>query len=209
MNSAPKVPVLIVHGIWDSEARISTLTQGLIERGLSQTRAFTFRPRDGSAPLSTLGQQLQREVSLLKDAHAVSQVDLVGFSMGALVSRYYLRRLGGADHVRRFVSISGPHHGTLMAYGLPLDGVRDMRPGSAFLRDLERDERDETQAANRVETHVIYTPFDLTIVPAHSSKLPSARTTTTFPVALHRWMIKDARVLDHVASLLAPADPAL
>ena len=205
MSAARHVPVLVVHGIWDSEERIGTLTQGLIERGLPQTRAFTFRPRDGSAPLSTLGQQLQREVSLLKDAYAASQVDLVGFSMGALVSRYYLQRLGGADHVRRYVSISGPHHGTLMAYGLPLDGVRDMRPGSSFLRELERHEQGATQPAHNVETHVIYTPFDLTIVPARSSELPGARTTQTFPVPLHRWMIKDPRVLDHVAALLASA----
>lgn len=208
MGTSGHVPVLVVHGIWDSEERIATLTQGLIDRGLPQTRAFTFHPRDGSAPLSTLGLQVQGEVESLKQAHGVERVDLVGFSMGALVSRYYIQRLSGRDHTRRFVSISGPHHGTLMAYGLSHDGVRDMRPGSPFLRDLERHENAATGAANNVETHVVYTPFDLTILPADSSELPGARTTKTFPVAFHRWMIKDRRVLDHVAALLTSAEPA-
>jgi len=198
MERARQLPVLIAHGIWDSERRIESLTRGLLARGIDHVRAFTFRPRDGSAPLATLARQVEQRVDQLCEEHAVEQVDLVGFSMGALTSRYYIQRLGGRERVRRFISISGPHHGTLMAYGLPLDGVRDMRPGSGLIRDLERD----VDPWSRVEVHVIYTPFDLTIMPAHSSRLPGARSTHSIPVALHRWMIRDPRVVELTARLL-------
>jgi triacylglycerol lipase len=40
------------------------------------------------------------------------------------------------------------------------------------------------------------------IVPARSSELPGARTTRKVPVALHRWMVTDPRVLDAVAEIL-------
>jgi len=39
-------------------------------------------------------------------------------------------------------------------------------------------------------------------VPATSSVLDRAHSTRGFSVALHRWMIRDARVLDHVAAVL-------
>lgn len=198
MERRRQLPVLVAHGIWDSEQRIHSLTLGLRDRGLSHVHAFTFRPRDGSAPLATLAQQVEREVEALCAQHQVKQVDIVGFSMGALTSRRYIQRHGGRERVRRFISISGPHHGTLMAYGLPLAGVRDMRPGSAFIRDLERD----TDPWGNVETHVIYTPFDVTIMPATSSELAGARSTHRIPVAVHRWMISDRRVLDLTARLL-------
>lgn len=191
-------PVLIAHGIWDSERRIQTLTHGLRDRGFPHVTAFTFKPRDGSAPLSLLAEQIADHTERLCAEHHVEQIDLVGFSMGALTGRYYLQRLGGRRRVRRFISISGPHHGTFMAYGMSLPGIRDMRPHSALIQDLERD----ADPWGDVETHVIYTPFDLTILPATSSELRGARSTHRVPVPVHRWMIRDPRVLDLTAKLL-------
>ena len=82
--------------------------------------------------------------------------------------------------MRRFISISGPHKGTLAAYALPLAGLHDMRPGSALIRDLEGD-RD---AFGSVEVHCLYTPYDLMIVPATSVRgfLVRARTVPTVTV---------------------------
>jgi triacylglycerol lipase len=59
--------------------------------------------------------------------------------MGGLVSRYYLQRLGGIHRVRKFVTIATPHRGTWTGFLRANPGARDMRPGSAFLRDLNRD----------------------------------------------------------------------
>jgi triacylglycerol lipase len=53
--------------------------------------------------------------------------------------------------------------------------------------------------------HCIYTPFDLMIVPASSSVLPAAHSVHSLPVPLHRWMIRDPRVLDLVAQTLTRA----
>ena len=100
--------------------------------------------------------------------------------------------------MRRFVSISGPHAGTLTALALPLAGARDMRRGSALLRELDGD----PDPWGPCEVHVLYTPYDLMILPASSSRLRGARTTTLVPVPLHRWMIEHPRALAHVTRIL-------
>lgn len=188
--------VLLVHGIWDSAARLAPLKAGLEARGLTNVHALDLVPNDGRAPIAELGALVARAAAALG---AGGPVDVVGFSMGALVSRWYVQRGGGKERVRRFISISGPHHGTTTAYAVPFfAGVRDMRPGSELLRDLASD----TDPFGPVDVHCLYTPFDLMILPAKSSVLAGARSVHEFRVPMHRFMITDGRVLDHIAALL-------
>jgi triacylglycerol lipase len=185
--------VLLVHGIWGSAAELEPLRRGLVARGIASLTPLSLRPNDGRATIEELGEQIAREAERLGDA-----LDLVGFSMGALASRWYVQRGGGKSRVKRFVSISGPHAGTLTAHALPHPGTRQMRPGSDLLRDLDAD----PDPWGDVEVHALYTPFDLMIVPARSSLLRGARTTHRVPALLHRFMLSDARVHAIVASLL-------
>jgi triacylglycerol lipase len=185
-----------VHGIWDSARRIAPLTRGLTARGFQHVKAMDLTPPWGNARLEALAEQVQRYVAEVRRESGHEQVDLVGFSMGGLVSRAYLGLLGGAAHVRTFVSISAPHQGTLVAYCAPLEGVRQMRPGSALLTQLD------STPLGEVAVHCIYTPFDATIVPGSSGVLRGAKSVHRVPVAWHRWMLSDARVHDLVARLL-------
>lgn len=193
-------PVVLVHGIWDSAARLEPLRAGLASRGITRTIALDLRPNDGSVPIPELATQLDAAVREALAGSGAARADVVGFSMGALVTRWWIQRGGGRDLARRFVSISGPHGGTHTAHALPLKGARDMRPDSALLRDLARD----ADPWGEVEVHCLYTPYDLMILPARSSVLHGAKTTRSFPVKLHRWMLTDRDVLDAVARLLAP-----
>ena len=128
----------------------------------------------------------------------VTHVDVVGFSMGALVARWFIQRGGGKEHVRRFVSISGPHAGTSIAYAGTSPGAKDMRPDSALLKELAAD----VDPFGNVEVHCVYTPYDLLILPARSSILVGAQSVKKFSVPTHRRMISDDEVLDYVARLL-------
>lgn len=190
-------PVLLVHGIWDSAAVMGPLKAGLERRGVARAHAIDL-PRNGRLSISELGELLAHEAEALADTEAAAQIDVVGFGMGALVARWYVQRGGGRDRVRRFVSISGPQHGTLGAYALPLRTVKDMRPDSALLRDLAAD----ADPFGQVEVHCVYTPFDLMILPAKSSILPGARSVRAIYVPIHGLMIFDPRVHDYVAEVL-------
>jgi triacylglycerol lipase len=192
-------PVLLVHGIWDTGAKLGSMRRGLERAGLGPVDCIDLRPNDGRAPILELASQVDRAARALAERTSTERVDVVGFSMGALVTRTFVQRLEGKRRVRRFVSISGPHQGTAMAWALPFAGTREMRPGSPLLRELAAD----PDPWGDVEVHVMYTPYDLMIVPASSSRLPGARSETRMPIALHRWMIEDARAIAHVAELLA------
>ncbi len=191
-------PVVLVHGIWDSARRIAPLAHELTRRGIASVVAIDLLPPWGAARIETLAEQLARFVERTRQQHGSPQVDIVGFSMGGLVTRVYLEQLGGAPYVHRFVSISAPHGGTLSAYALPLAGGRQMRPRSALLRALG----DDVSHLSTVNVHCVYTPYDLTVLPGDSGVLRGARSVHRVPVALHRWMLSDARVLDLTAHLL-------
>jgi len=170
-----------------------------LERGSSEcVLAIDLVPNDGSVSLSVLAEQIARAAERLRAETGAEKIDVVAFSMGTLVTRYWLQRLAGREFVRRFISISGPHAGTLLAHLSNRPGIRDMRPGSEFLRALDED----PVGFGSVEVHVLFTPLDLMIVPARSSLLEQAKTVRSFPVVLHPLMLHSPRVLKHVCALL-------
>ncbi|GAB4213249.1 MAG: alpha/beta fold hydrolase [Sandaracinaceae bacterium] len=196
-----RAPVLLVHGIWDRGAKLERLRDAISRSVGGLVRTIDLVPNDGRAPIRALAEQVRAAAEALRAEVGAEQIDLVGFSMGALVCRTYVQLLGGKRMVRRFVSISGPHAGTWVAHALPFEGTRDMRPGSALLAELEAD----PDPWGACEVHVLYTPFDLMIVPARSSELNGARTTTRVLLPLHRSMILHPRATERVAALLADA----
>jgi triacylglycerol lipase len=166
-----------------------------LERAGLQTHAMNLVPRNGDAGVDYLASQLAGWIEA--NFAAEQSVDLVGFSMGGLVARYYIQRLGGIGRVRRLITISSPHNGTWTAFVRGNRGARQMRPGSEFLEDLNRD----AATLGWIEFTTIWTPFDLMIVPADSSRLEVGRSIRV-NVAAHPLMVRDRRVLDLVHRLL-------
>jgi pimeloyl-ACP methyl ester carboxylesterase len=87
-------PVLLVHGLWDSAARLAPLVRGLAARGVEPLATVDLRPNDGRAPIAALGEQVCARADAVRAEHGCERIDLVGFSMGALACRYYLQRCG-------------------------------------------------------------------------------------------------------------------
>lgn len=200
--ASERVPVLLVHGIDDDARTLAPLADGLARAGFQDVQVVELKPNNGDAPISVLAGQVAEAAGSLRARTGRARVDVVGFSMGALVSRYYLQRLEGRNHVRRFVSISGPHAGTLMGWLRANPGARDMRPGSELLRGLATDEA----PFGDVQVFSLWTPLDLMIIPAGSSRLSGARE-RTIPVILHPLMLRDGRVLRSVEEAITVERP--
>ena len=187
-------PVLLVHGIDDNVALFHRLKLYL-ERGGLSVHSLNLVPNDGAAALTELAQQLGDYVRATFTAGQA--IDLVGFSMRGLVSRYYIQRLGGIHHVRKFVTIGTPHRGTWTAFLRANPGARNMRPRSAFLEDLNRD----IEVLDGVSFASIWTPLDLMIVLANSSRVPVGRSIQVRTLA-HPLLVSDPQVLQILLSLL-------
>ncbi|MGC1480546.1 MAG: alpha/beta fold hydrolase [Chthoniobacterales bacterium] len=192
--------VVIVHGILDTSWTMRNLDRALTEAGF-RTHVVNLVPNDGSAPLPTLAEQVHAKV------HASVPTDLrfslVGFSMGGLIARHYAQRIADPTRIDALVTIASPHRGTWLAWFLPLPGVQQMRPGSAFLRDLDADIAD----FQHIRWITIRTPIDLMIIPSTSSKLPWAEN-STYPVLAHPLLVFDRRVIDRTVEALKNDQPA-
>ncbi|MEU7764654.1 alpha/beta fold hydrolase [Nocardia sp. NPDC049190] len=71
----------------------------------------------GTEDLVLSSYQVGAFVDQVLAATGASKVDLVGFSQGATVTRYYANKLGGASKVGQWVGIASPSYGGVM-YGL-------------------------------------------------------------------------------------------
>ncbi|MHB0939938.1 MAG: esterase/lipase family protein [Armatimonadota bacterium] len=187
-------PVLLLHGIDDTSDAMARLGGYLAGRGWTVGR-MNMTPSDGADPLDLLAKLVAKGIeNQFPDGQPI---DLVCFSLGGIVARYYLQRLGGLDRVRRFITISSPHHGTWMAYFRWNAASRQLRPGCPFLADLNRDVR----SLAKLQVTSIWTPFDLMIFPANSSRLPFGRQVIV-PVLAHPLMQRDQRVFAAVEKAL-------
>jgi triacylglycerol lipase len=191
-------PVVLVHGLTDTGTKMRYISDRLRAAG-RKTYSIDLQPGTGEAPLELLAKQLEGFIN--RHLGETTTLDLVGFSMGGLVTRYYMQRLGGIDRVEHYVTLSAPHRGTIAAYFTGKAGCVQMRPNSNFLRDLQSD---VTMLA-KVKFTSIWTAWDGIILPAHSSCLPVGKD-VQIPVLAHPLMVVDYRSLDAIVKGLGMDD---
>jgi len=189
------LPVVIVHGIYRDHRLMGRLAREFAQAG---RRVLTpdLKPNNGSAGLQELAKQLGAYVD--KNLGPDEQCDIIGHSMGGMVVRSYVQRQGGRRRVRRLVTLASPHQGTLLAWLLPGAGLRDLRPGSEFLRDLASD----AESLDGVLVASYWTPFDLIIIPPRSSEMPVGRNRKVW-LPHHRAYLERPRLARELVSLLA------
>ena len=71
-------------------------------------------------------RQLAQFVAEVRAATAASEVDIVGYSQGATVARYYVNRLGGAAMVDQWIGLASPTYGGTLFGLVP---VLEQTPG--------------------------------------------------------------------------------
>lgn len=187
--------VLLVHGFLDSGRIMGSLALHLSKQG-HECLVPSLKPCDGRDGLPHMARQLHR--FLEEELDDRERFALVGFSMGALISRYYLQELDGRGRAEAFFSISGPHAGTWTAYLYPGEGVRQMRPRSRFLQELE----DSSHRLGELPVTCYWTPFDLMIIPAHSCRWERGEE-VCIPSLIHRLMPSDQRLHEDLTRRLS------
>lgn len=192
--------VVMVHGIFEDGKAFDSLKRRLETHGI-QCFVPRLKPADGRGGLDKLAEGLKADID--KEFGETDKFALVAFSMGGLVSRYYLQHLGGAERCEEFITISTPHHGTNAAYTYPSKGAFQMRPGSDFIRKLE----DTEETLGDIPITSYRTPMDLIILPAASSVWSRAEN-RSYNVALHPLMLHTSSVLSDIERKLVTDTPA-
>lgn len=194
MTHDGRLAVVLVHGLWNT-ADIFRQLHLYLERQGWNVHAVSLIPNNGDIGIEQQAEQLDQFVEL--SLGSLQPFYLVGFSMGGLVSRYYLQRLGGRRRVRRFVGVAVPHYGSALAWFRWNIGGMQMRPGSSFLADLNRD----MEQLLTCRPLSLWTPYDLLVLPAHHCCLPIGEN-QRLSVASHNGMLRDERSLRAIATAL-------
>lgn len=127
-------PVLLLHGFTDNRS-VFVLLRRALGTGGRHVEAYNYSPF--TLDLRVTARHLARRVEELCERTGQERVDLVGHSLGGLVGRYYVQRLGGDSRVRTLVTLGTPHSGTRVAPFMdahPL--IRQIRPDSEVITEL-------------------------------------------------------------------------
>jgi triacylglycerol lipase len=191
---------VLVHGLWDTPQLFERLEQHL--GGRREKLLIPHLPqRLGLAPVRELAVQLGQQI---ESAYGHQQpVDLLGFSMGGVISRSWIQLLGGHQRTRRFISVGSPQQGTLTAGPWPrwpLAGIADVKPNSPLLEQLNR----ELHTLEPVDCSSYYCTPDLMVIPSRSALLPIGRS-QQLPVLSHHQLLRHPAALSPlVQELLRP-----
>ncbi len=188
-----KPPVVVVHGIYNNGDSMGRIVRALQADG-REAFAPSLTPSSGRAPLEALSLQLADYIEANVQRRPF---DLVGFSMGGLITRHYLQRRGGIKNVRRYITLAAPHHGTQMAWLNFGAGTHQMHRNSEFVQDLNSD----ADVLRQIPFTSFWTWTDLMIVPASSSVMPQA-TNIRLSGLGHASFLLEKRFIDHIVQAL-------
>ncbi len=185
------VPTILVPGFGDDVACMRGMERYLL-RTVGPAITLSPQPSDGRLGVDELAKILAIQIE--QTIPPSQSFNLVGFSMGGLICRYYLQYLAQKERVERLLTIASPHRGTWSAYLFNSPACLQMRPGSQFLQMLNSD----LSALQIIAFSSLWSPFDLTILPAISSWLPIGE---IVPIAspFHRTMVLDPQILQAIS----------
>jgi predicted alpha/beta hydrolase family esterase len=182
-------PVLLLHGVLCNAG----MWRGVLPRiAAAGSPVYTLSYGPPQASIETFVEQLAAKIATIRAATGATKITLVAHSMGGLIVRAYMRRYG-AVHVRCLVAIGTPHHGSVHARLVPGLCLAQIRPGSAWLAELNRNER----AGPPVRVVSLWSWHDSMVAPQASACLEGAENVAVIGVG-HNALIEDAEVLARV-----------
>jgi triacylglycerol lipase len=197
-------PIVLVPGLADNMAVFTRLRLTLEDCGVGPVVAFTYSPliRDVRSVAAKLAVQVEQLCAIT----GASRVRLVGHSLGGLIARYYVQRLGGDARVDLVVTVATPHRGTMAAWLLPpLPLVRQLRPDSELCAELA-----EPAPTCRTRFVTFSSRDDAVILPARNGQLDHPDLPThniVLPGMGHFTLAEHRLVIDEICQLIA-ASPA-
>jgi triacylglycerol lipase len=200
---AAETPIVLVHGIIDNHATFTCMENALRRRGFQTLSAYDYGLLTHDIPQAAV--HLGEAIEELAASTGCERVHVIGHSLGGLIARYYIQRLGGDRHVHTLVTLGTPHQGTQLAWAVPLlPLVRQLAPNSSLIQELAE------PAECRTRFLAFYSDIDHLIVPSRNARLdhPDLHV-QNIPVrgVGHLSMPNNGRIAFTIAQALRELDP--
>jgi triacylglycerol lipase len=198
-------PVLLVHGYGHNSSAWLMLRKALKRAGFTSIHTLNYNPLTHDVP--QIARQLSDRVELIRGLTGSDKVNIVGHSLGGIVTRWYVQEMDGDGKVNTAITLASPHKGTLAAFAPLGRTAREIRPNSWVMRRLN---------GAILPTHVRWVAFygdtDALVQPISSGRIDvpalNARN-VLIPAMGHMGMLLSGAVVNQVVEeLLRPPEPA-
>tara|TARA_Y100000589_G_scaffold324810_1_gene361555 strand:- start:96 stop:692 length:597 start_codon:yes stop_codon:yes gene_type:complete len=163
-----KRPIILIHGLWNTSAIFNSLLKKLDYYHVDYY-APTLEHYFGRISIVDLAESLDELIS--KKYGNDREIDILGFSMGGIIARYWIKKFNGYLKTKRFISIGSPHCGTLTAQFVPrifFKGISEMKINSPLLKELS----DYDYLLQEIDCVSFYTRWDFMVFPGWKAYLP-------------------------------------
>jgi triacylglycerol lipase len=162
---AAETPIVLVHGIVDNHAIFTVMEYALRRRGFRTLSAYEYGVLTHNIPRAAV--RLGEAIEELCAATGHERIHVIGHSLGGLIARYYVQRLGGDRQVHTLVTLGTPHQGTQLAWAAPLlPLIRQLAPNASVIEELA-----EPAPQCRSRFIAFYSDIDHLIVPSRNARL--------------------------------------
>jgi len=183
----------LIHGLWNTSSIFSSIIAKLDDIEIEYF-APTLKHSYGMTSIidltNTLNELIYEKYGLEKE------LDILGFSMGGIIGRYWIQKFNGYKRTRRLISIGSPHKGTFIAQlvpKFPFRGISEMKIKSKFLRELAKNDflLDDIECIN------FFTYWDLMVFPSWCTNLNLGKKISV-KVYKHRNLVRNNSVVDKI-----------
>lgn len=138
-------PVLLIQGFVHTRGTLNVMESRLRRDGFPvfSLNLAGFLNLYNTRPIEEIAASIAGKIERMMERHSLQRLSIIGHSMGGLVSRYYIQKLGGHRQVKTLITLGSPHNGTptaLLAAVPPLSLVtvcgKQMLPNSSFIKTL-------------------------------------------------------------------------
>ena len=185
-----RTPVILVPGFLMNRATMWFLQIYLRRRGWDWVWSVNNRR---NTPIPVMARALGARIEELQSASGASKVDVVGHSMGGIVSAWYAAQLGGADNIERLITLGTPWKGTRMHIWGPGVEAKDLSPDSDVIAQVQ---------AAPVPVTAIWSPVDQLLIPSECARCDGHENIVVEQCG-HMEMLLSARVLRRVREVLS------
>jgi triacylglycerol lipase len=161
---AAGTPILLVHGMIDNRAIFRVLTRKLHAHGFERVYTLNYSPMTND--IRDAAEKLAARIEELIAQTGYERIHIIGHSLGGLIARYYVQRLGGDERVHTLVTLGTPHHGSLAAHLVPVQLGRQLRPSSDLFAEL-----DQPAPGCRTRFVAFWSDIDQLVVPHDNARL--------------------------------------
>ena len=161
-------PIILIHGLWNTSNIFASITSKLDEKGIEY-----FAPTlDHAYGMTSIVQLTIVLDKLILDKYGKEkELDILGFSMGGIIGRYWIKKFNGYKRTRRFITVGSPHMGTLASQLVPqypFGGISEMKINSSLLIELSH----LNHLLKDIDCVSFYTYWDLMVFPGWRAYLP-------------------------------------